>query len=468
MNFKFFISLIVLFAAACQNLHSVKEDLGLEKPNIVLINVDDWGYMDSQLYGSQDIYTPNVSQLLSRGMLFTQGYAAAANCAPSRACMLSGQFPTRHGIYTVASSERGRSDQRRLIPVENNTILPDSNFTLMEALSTNGYTSAIIGKYHLGTNPLTQGFDINIGGNHKGHPKSYFSPYQNPNLPDGPSGEYLTDRLTSEAITLLDQLSPPFFLYLPYYAVHTPLQGKKELVDKYLALGFNKKNAHYAAMVENMDHNIGRLLSALESSPKLENTLIILTSDNGGIAEVHSQSPLRAGKGSYYEGGVRVPLLFSWPGKIPENTISDQTVSQLDLYPTIVNLAKLTLPNNKILDGQDISPILLGQSMTLDRGLFWHFPIYLEAYAGREDEARDTLFRTRPGTTMRWGDWKLHRYYEYDEYELYNLKSDPGERNNLIDLEKEVGQKLKNKMQAWLTTYDAPLPKELNPDYVTH
>lgn len=437
-------------------------------PNILFINVDDLGYMDTELYGSPDIETPNILKLASQGMTFTQAYASAANCAPSRACMLSGQYSPRHGIYTVGASERGKSKDRKLIPIENTTTLADSVTTLAEELHEAGYRTITIGKWHLGDDPRTQGFDVNIGGTQAGHPKTYFSPYKNPKLTDGPEGEYLTDRLTREAMDQMSDGDQPFFLYLPYFAVHTPLQGKKPLVNKYLDRGLPKRTAEYAAMVENMDTNIGKLMTALDSLNLAKNTLIMFTSDNGGIAAIHSQHPLRGGKGSYYEGGTRVPLIISWPGQVEAGSRSDLPVSNIDFYPTLLSVIHKKPATGKVLDGVDLSPEWSGHPLPRNRTLYWHFPIYLQAYAGARDDSRDDLFRTRPGSSLRHGKWKLHQYFEDDPetaWELYDLEADPGERDNLFDSRPEIAKRLKEKLLDWREKVFAPIPTKRNPDY---
>lgn len=454
-------SFILIFITACQNPPS-------SLPHILLINVDDFGYMDSQIYGNQDIETPNMMRLARMGLVFTQAYASAANCAPSRASLMTGQYNPKHGVYTVLSSERGATKDRRLIPTPNTPYLSDTIVTMARAFKELGYFTVNIGKYHLGQDPLKQGFDLNIGGNHQGHPKSYFSPYHNPNLSDGPVGEYLTDRLTNEAMSLITTADQPLFLYLPYYAVHTPLQGKSDLVFKYKDRGMKDKTAHYAAMVENLDRNLGRLMDALTSHNLWQNTLVVFTSDNGGIAEVHSQSPLRAGKGSYYEGGTKVPLIFVWPNHITANTKSDQLTINLDLFPTLLGLIDQSLPFDYEFDGEDLSNVVLGKRASFDRNLFWHFPIYLQAYAGVKDEARDSLFRTRPGSTMLSNSWKLHQYFEFDEYELYNLEQDPSEQENVIQKYPQVADSLIDLLSQWQHKFNAPIPKDLNPNYAPH
>lgn len=437
-------------------------------PNIVFINVDDWGWADAGFQGSEFYETPNIDALADSGIAFRHAYAAAANCAPSRACLLSGLYTPRHGIYTVGNSDRGKSRNRRLIPTKNTTILDDSIVTIAEELKQAGYETVSIGKWHLGPNPLTQGFDINIAGSKAGHPRGYFSPYRNPNLTDGPQGEHLTDRLTTEAIRILQSpRNAPLFLYLPFYCVHTPLQGKADLIAKYQAKGGSKGqgNATYAAMIETLDSNIGRLISAIEAAELRENTMVILTSDNGGIRAVSQQGPLRAGKGSYYEGGIRVPLVVSWPGEIKPKTESSVPVSGIDFYPTLLQVANVESPMNRQLDGQSLLPVLRQSGRLTQRALYWHFPVYLQAYKPGLDGSRDPLFRTRPGSAMRWGNWKLHEYFEDGGIELYDLASDPGETTNLADEQPEKRDQLLAKLNQWRIETAAPVPRQTNPNF---
>lgn len=439
-----------------------------EHPNIILINADDLGWKDLGIYGSSFYRTPNIDRLGQSGILFTQAYAAAANCAPSRASMLTGLQTARHGIYTVGSSERGDQKDRKLIPVVNKTTLEDSFFILPEYLHDLGYHTITIGKWHLGEDPIGHGFDENVAGNRSGHPKTYFSPYQNRDLPDGPNGEFLTDRLTDEAIRFLRrEHTRNFFLYLPYFAVHTPLMAKAAKIRKYegIPAGPGQYHAIYAAMIESLDENIGRIIDALTELSLREKTLVIFTSDNGGICHISSQRPLRAGKGSYYEGGIRVPLIISWPGRIREG-ICDVPVTNLDLFPTIRDLMAGSKGVEQMLsDGMSILPLLEGDDYMPERPLFWHFPVYLEAYAGKGDEARDTLFRTRPGTVMRLGDWKLHEYYEDGTLELYHLGMDPTEQKNLGNIYPGMRDSLHLMMDNWRKTMRAPFPAQLNPYY---
>jgi arylsulfatase A-like enzyme len=312
-----------------------------ERPNIILIIIDDLGWKDLGNMGSLFYETPHIDRLAEEGVVFTNAYAPAANCAPSRASYLTGQYTPRHGIYTVNSSERGESRTRKLIPVENRTVLDFAQRTIAEELREMGYVTVHVGKWHLGEDPKTQGFDVNVGGSVYGHPKSYFSPYQNKYLADGPEGEYLTDRLTDEALRFLGTTrKKPFFLHLSYYAVHTPIQAKKDMVAKYevkRASG-RQRDPRYAAMVETVDQNIGRLINKLEELGLDKNTLVLFTSDNGGMWRNTSMEPLRAGKGSYYEGGIRVPLIIRWLENIRGRRKSEGPVSGVDFYPTFLKL----------------------------------------------------------------------------------------------------------------------------------
>lgn len=314
-----------------------------QKPNIILINVDDLGWKDLGFMGSAYYETPNIDRLAGQGMVFYQAYAAAANCAPSRACMMSGRNTPSHGVYTVDNSERGNSKTRKIIPTPNRDFLPDSIYTLAMMLADNGYVNGTFGKWHINEDPLDHGFHVNVGGSHRGNPGSggYFSPYNIDFIENGPDGEYLTDRLTDEALRFIEENSDsPFFLYIPFYSVHTPIMGKQELIDRFSGKpgSEGQDRAEYAAMVASVDENVGRLLEALDKMMLTENTLLIFTSDNGGIRDISYQNPLRAGKGSYYEGGIRVPLIIRWPGTIPAGSTTDFPVTNMDFYPTIMSI----------------------------------------------------------------------------------------------------------------------------------
>jgi arylsulfatase A-like enzyme len=439
-----------------------------QPPNILLINIDDMGWRDVGFMGSEFFETPNLDALAAEGMIFTNAYASASNCAPSRACLMSGQWTPRHGIYTVANSDRGESKTRKLIPTPNKTVLPDSQYTMDEALKDAGYITCHAGKWHLNNDPTTQGFDVNIGGTHAGHPSSYYPPYKNVPLEPPTDDYYLTNLIMDKTLEFIKSVGEnPFFMNYSPYAVHTPLHPVKKLLPKYKnKTAWNgQNNADYATMIENLDIQIGRLIDVLKSTGKFDETFILFTSDNGGHYGITKQWPLRSGKGSYYEGGIREPMFVHWPGKVAPGTQSDVPVTNLDFYPTFLEVAGVKKPADKILDGKSILPILTGQGTFEKRPLFWHFPIYLEAYLKDGDRTQDPLFRTRPGSAVRMGNWKLIHYFENDDYELYNLKEDIAENNNLAKLNPEKLNELLTQLENWRKEINAPIPKELNPEY---
>lgn len=465
-NFTGIINFFALFVLIC-SCNGKKETAKSfdQKPNIVLINIDDLGWADLGFQGSDYFETPNLNALSKKGMVFTNGYASAANCAPSRAGLMTGQWAQRHKIYTVGNSDRGKAKDRKLIPIKNTVTLADSFEIIPEILQKNGYKTCHAGKWHLTDNPINNGFDSNIGGSHAGHPSSYYPPYKNVAL-EAPKGKRLTDLIMDKTIDFVKQTKDPFFLYYSPYAVHTPIQPVKELVKKYedKPTKMDRKNAKYATMVQNMDENIGRLMSTLKETGKLENTFIVFTSDNGGLFKVATQHPLRAGKGSYYEGGIRVPFFFVWNNKIKAGAKSDIPISNLDLYPTILEVADIKRPQDLNLDGQSLASVIQGEINKLDRPLFWHFPIYLQAIT-KDNENRDPKFRTRPGSVVRYGNYKLHHYFEDGSYELYNLDKDIGEKQNLVDAEIQMTKKMKDMLHNWQKSTNAPIPTELNPKF---
>ncbi|WP_204356536.1 sulfatase [Arcticibacterium luteifluviistationis] len=456
-------SIVVLFGTLSITLNCFAQ--AKSKPNIVLINVDDMGWKDVGFMGSQYYETPNIDSLAAMGMVFSNGYAASANCAPSRASLMTGKWTTRHGIYTVDNSERGQSKHRKLIPTKNTVTLSKEHEIMPEILSKNGYITCHAGKWHLSNNPLAYGFQVNIGGAHNGHPKSYYPPYKNVNLTGEPN-QYLTDLVMQHTLAFVDSTRLPFFLYYAPYAVHTPINPVKSLLAKYenKPSSDGQDNPEYATMVENLDRNIGLLIAKLKAKGIFDNTFIIFTSDNGGLYGITKQRPLRAGKGSYYEGGIREPYIFAIHDKITANTKSDVPITNLDILPTILAYAGI---DEKTLetDGNDITAILEGKETELDRPLFWHFPIYLQAYNVHDNENRDSLFRTRPGSVVRYKDWKLHYYFENNEVELYNLADDIGERKDLTLKEPEKTEEMLNLLKVWWSKTNAPIPQDLNPEY---
>ncbi len=435
------------------------------KPNIIIINIDDmgWGepsYMDGDFYE-----TPTIDALSKQGTIFTNAYAAAANCAPSRASLMTGKWTQRHGIFTVGSSERGKSKDRKLIPTVNKTNISEEFLLIPELLKKNGYHTIHAGKWHLSDNPLQNGFDTNIGGSHAGHPSSYYAPYKNLDI-TAPKGERLTGVIMDRLIDSIKNKDKPFFVNYAPYAVHTPIQPIDSLLEKYQTKEKieGRSNPKYATMIEDVDTNIGKLISFLKQTDRLKNTIIIFTSDNGGLFYVSNQHPLRSGKGSYYEGGIRVPFFIIWEGKIDKSKVDKTPISHLDIYPTLLEIADIGAPGDLILDGKSLHPILLKKEVLETRPLFWHFPVYLQAIT-KENENRDPKFRTRPGSVVQYGKWKLHHYFEDNALELYNLEDDLGERNNLAKAMPEKAEELLELLEIWRADTNAPIPNEINEAY---
>ena len=460
--FLFFLTLIL----SCQYSRN-----NISKPNVILINVDDLGWSDLSFMGSNYYETPNIDKLAENGMIFYNAYAAAANCAPSRASMLSGKYTTEHEIYTVGNSERGNKKTRKLIPIKNNEILDLDFFLISEMFKNEGYTNGIFGKWHLGPEgfyPEQSGFDSNIGGCKKGGPGKggYFSPYENPKIEDGPDGEYLTDRIGDETVKFIENnQNSLFFVYVPFYSVHTPIQSKEQYRKKYLnkTPGKYHNRPDYAAMIQSLDENVGKILKKIDELNLSEKTLIIFTSDNGGIRDISDQFPLRAGKGSYYEGGIKVPLIFSWKNKIKPKSKSFERVINIDFFPTLKSI--LGYKNDNLeLDGVDLNPIFQEEKIE-ERALYFHFPIYLEAYNVQKDNGYDPIFRTRPGSVIIKDNWKLHHYFEDNILELYNLEDDVSELKDLSQENKEIALELFNELKKWRERRKAPIPNKINSDY---
>lgn len=454
-----------------------------QKPNIVFFMIDDMGWRDVGFMGSTYYETPHIDKLAAEGVVFTQAYANAANCAPTRASFLTGQYTPRHGVFTVGTPARGKAQDRRLIPVENDTTLNAEQVTIAEVLGPAGYTCASMGKWHMGNDPelgpIGQGFDVNVAGNESGSPRGgHFSPYRNPQLSDGPKGEYLTDRLTDEAVKFVEQnKAKPFFLYLTHYAVHTPIQARADLKAKYKdkpAAG-DQGNATYAAMVESVDHSVRRVLQTLDDLKLADNTVVCFFSDNGGYGGATSNTPLRGSKGMFYEGGIREPMIVKWPGITKPGTTCDTPVISTDFFPTFLDMAGIKKPRGKNLDGLSLEPLLRGSGALRRDALYWHFPAYLQ---GRQSGARDPQFRTRPVGVIRKGQWKLLQYFEEwtldggwdrinenNAIELYDLKADPFETTNLANRNKAKRDDLLRDLIRWQKSVDAPIPSQANSAY---
>lgn len=439
------------------------------RPNVVLILADDLGWADLGCYGSKFHRTPNLDQMAADGVRFSHAYAACPVCSPTRAAVLTGKYPQRFNLTDWLPGRGDQPSQRLKRPVIRQE-LPLEAVTLAEILKDAGYVTGHIGKWHLGGTgfgPLQQGFLSNIGGDHTGTPLSYFAPYQRngqtmPGLENAPDGEYLTDRYAAEAEKFLEHnRDKPFFLYLPHNAVHTPLKAPADAVARFaptaekLGVG-TQRNPVYAAMLESLDNAVGRVLKKLDELKLSDNTLVIFTSDNGGLATLEGMpapatinSPLREGKGYLYEGGIRVPLLVKWPGRI-KPAMNATAVCSIDLLPTITELC-LGKPATAV-DGISLVPILQQSGDIAARDLYWHYPHY--ANQG-----------SRPGAAVRSGNFKLIEFYETGRRELFNVVQDVGESRNLSADQPALVDELARKLDAWRKQVDAQMMTP-NPAYL--
>ena len=422
-----------------------------QPPNIIFVFIDDMGWKDAGFMGSTYYETPRIDRLASEGMMFTQAYANAPNCAPSRACLMSGTYSPRHSIYTVGNPARGQDNLRKLIPAPRKESLDLDIVTMAEALKPAGYINGMFGKWHLGKDeehsPLRQGFDVCIM---KPEEKIKNDPKHMGFLTDSACAFMETNKTKS------------FFLYLAHHAVHLPIQAKTETIEKYNKKQGRPERIHpeYAAMVEDTDTCVGRLLDKIDKLGLRENTMVVFFSDNGGHDAVTSMTPLRGSKGQLYEGGIRVPLIVRWPGKVRPGSSCDTPVIGTDFFPTFLKVAGTPTPSGKILDGVSLLPLLTQTGELKPRALFWHFPVYLQGYTERQG-----AFRTRPVGAVRMGDWKLLEYFEDGRLELYNLKDDIGETINLAEKMPEETKELHRIMQNWRKHVNAFMPTEKNPDY---
>ena len=437
------------------------------QPNILFIYLDDYGWKDAGYLGSDFFETPHLDRLAAESMIFTDAYSCAANCAPARACLLSGQYTPRHRVFNVGTRPRGNAKHRRLQIVPGVSTLDPSIKTWAQCIQEAGYKTGHFGKWHLSKDPLPYGFDVNVGGTHSGSPPDgYYPPHNVPGLRNAPKEEYLTDRLSAEVVHFIrENRQRPWLAYLSHFAVHTPLHAKNELVSKYKNKPAGTLHSHVAmaTMIEAVDSGVGQILEAVKSLQLEEQTIVIFYSDNGGYAGATDMQPLRGYKGTYYEGGIRVPLFVKWPSAGRAGR-SSEPITGVDLYPTLCAMAEAQLPTKQILDGENLVPLLTGRSDELpDRAIYWHFPAYLQANGKWASESRDSLFRTRPCSIIRHGDWKLHHYFEDDAVELYNLRDDIGEDHDLADSKPEVTTRLLAELNHWRAKTDAPLPTTPNP-----
>jgi len=448
-------------------------------PNLILILADDLGWRDVGYEGTDFYETPNIDRMARQGMTFTQAYSAAPLCSATRAAIMTGKSPARlhitgaivDGTRPLRAEDRRSDDpSRRLVQPGMERALALDESTIAEVLKQAGYATGFFGKWHLGDRgfwPEQQGFDVNFGGTHLPSPPSYFYPYRIPNIESGREGEYLTDRLTTEAERFVAaNAGRPFFLCLWHYAVHTPLQAKPELVGKYRRRARETwHNPVYAAMIDSLDQSVGRLLAKLDQLRIAGNTLVVFTSDNGGLlarkrgAEpVTSNAPLRGGKEMLYEGGIRVPLVVRWPGRVRDGSRSQAPVVSTDLFFT---LAEAGGARREGQDGLSLLPLFGGAPGLRREALYWHFPHYMTAPTA--EGVRFNGYWNTPNAAIRKGRWKLLEFFEGSR-ELYDLEADPGEARNAATREPHTAQALGEQLRAWLNRTDAWLPVA-NPRY---
>lgn len=433
-------------------------------PNIVFILADDLGYTDLACYGSKYYETPNIDRLASEGVRFTDGYTCGANCQPTRAALLSGQYGPRTGVYTVGNIDRFDWRSRPLRPVDNVTALPVEKITIADTLKKAGYATGMFGKWHLGKggqhHPSKRGFDeaIEAAGQH-------FDFRTDPAV-DYPQDQYLADFLTDRAVDFIERhKSQPFFLYLPHFGVHAPHQAKPELIQRFRSkrpVG-GHRNPTYAAMIASVDESVGRILDTLDKLSLTENTLVIFSSDNGGVGGyrrvgldkdgITDNAPLKGGKGTFAEGGIRVPYIFRWKGRIEPAQTQEMPIISVDLYPSLAEIAGAKPPADYELDGVSYAGLLMGEAKSIDRdAIYWHFPGYLGAGQGK--------WRTKPCGAVRAGDWKLIEYFEDDRTELYNLKDDVAEQHDLAGSNPAKVKELHNRLIAWRNHVGAQMPTD--------
>ncbi|HEV7221518.1 MAG TPA: sulfatase [Pirellulales bacterium] len=442
---------------------AVRADEGGKPLNVVLILVDDLGWTDLGCFGSDFYETPAIDRLAAEGMRFTSAYSACTVCSPTRAAVMTGKYPARlHLTDWIHGHKRPKAKLK--IPEWTEYLSPDE-FTLPRAFQAAGYATASIGKWHLGDgeehDPTHYGFDLNRGGFGAGQPPSYFSPYRIPTLADGPNGEYLTDREADEACKFIEsQRERPFFLYWPHYAVHTPLEAKPELVEHYrqkVKPAGRHANATYAAMIASLDESVARLQAKLVELGLAERIVIAFTSDNGGLLgapqrPITSNAPLRAGKGSAYEGGVRVPLIVKWPGVTKPGAVCETPVMSIDLLPTLLEIAGVKSERTENIDGRSFAASLRDPRAKLDReALFWHYPHYHPGGA-------------TPYGAVRAGDFRVVEFYEDDHVELYNLRDDLREQRDLAQADPQQTARLRQMLGDWRKRVGAQMPTP-NPHY---
>jgi arylsulfatase A-like enzyme len=434
-------------------------------PNIIYILADDLGWTDLGCQGSEYYQTPHIDRLASQGMRLLRFYNSQ-NCAPTRAAIMSGQYAPRTGVYTVDSLERGQAENRRMNVPPNETNLPLDRTILPEALQRAGYVSGMIGKWHMGVDgdyhPARRGFDEAIEANNK-----HFNFVTRPKV-DVPEGRYLADFLTDRAVDFMERhRAKPFFLYVSHFAVHAPIHAKADYIAEWKKRPAQGMHWHptYAAMIQSLDESVGRIMAKLDELKLTENTVLIFSSDNGGLGGYYSteapsakrgftdNAPLRGGKGTLYEGGIRVPFIVRWPGSVPARTTSDVPVAHVDLYPTFLEIAGGKPSADQTLDGVSFLPVLKQPRAALAReAIYWHFPGYLQSYVHPKG------WRTTPVGAIHAGDFKLLEFFEEGRVELYNVRQDIGEKNNLAGKQPKKTRELREKLAAWRKEIGAAMP----------
>lgn len=429
-------------------------------PNVVLILIDDYGWRDTGYNGSTFYETPNIDALAKSGMVFTNGYSASPVCSPTRSAIMTGKYPARLHLTSHLQGATNRFHYSKVLQPHARLALPLEEVTIAELLREQGYRTACIGKWHLGAKgflPSDQGFDVGLAGDEAGSTNDFFFPKWLKKIPlDGKPGQYLTDRLTDLAVDFIaDNKSRPFFLYLPHFAVHTPIQGKPDKVVKYDAksqAGNPQNYGEYAAMIESVDESVGRVIVALREHGVEDNTLVLFSSDNGGVSSrewkgrpVTSNLPLRLGKGHLYEGGIRVPTIARWPGVTKAGSTCHEVVAAYDYAPTIADAVGVPASKLPKMDGRSFTRLLRGSPRLEARDNFWHYPHYSPQLG-------------RPSAAMRRGDYKMILFFEDDHVEMYNLKKDIGETKDLVASDPGRAADMRRALEAWLRETDAQLP----------
>ena len=493
IKLHFLLLLIFNFTTPCvadQQSNGSKIERTLKPKNFVFFLVDDLGWADVGCFGSKFHETPNIDALARSGMRFTNAYAACPVCSPTRASILTGRHPVRVGITDwIPGMNASRVGDAKFAQVEDRENLALEEVTIAEVLKKQGYATFFAGKWHLGDRghwPTDQGFDFNIGGNKKGSPPGgYYAPWKNPTLKSNSAGEYLTERLTRESIRFLENTAAkknpakniattepetPFLLYLSYYNVHSPITPFKTRIDHFKAKraatfkngptfvderdGYSRTtqdNAAYASMVSAVDESVGAILKKLDELKLSDNTVVIFFSDNGGLCTLPRKSgptsnlPLRSGKGWLYEGGIREPMIVKVPGITPPKSVCNQPVVSMDFFPTMMDLAGLELEPKLHADGQSLLPVLSENGKLKSRDLYWHYPHYHGS-------------AWKPGAAIRSGDWKLIEFYEEGTAELYNLRNDPSESNDLAARFPSQEKTLRKKLASWQKSMNAKMP----------